>query len=72
MAMQRPYGSEIEAEARRLFNLESTTIAERDRGDYRSFEQMPLGLQQWWKHRAERRLLVNATASARMHAMRRP
>jgi hypothetical protein len=66
-----PYSSEIDAEARRLFNQETTAIAGRDRGDYRSFEQMPLGLQQWWKYRAERRLIVNANASVRMRALRR-
>lgn len=67
----RPYSSEVDAEARKIFERESSSIAERDRRDFGSFDMMPLGLQQWWKQRAERRLIANAETSARMHMQRR-
>lgn len=67
-----PQKSEIEAEARKIFDQENTGIADRDRSDYLSFDRMPLGLQQWWKQRAERRLMVNLPIdSYKMKTLRR-
>lgn len=47
---------DLDREARRLFANGTDEIEVRDRNHYRSFGAMPPSLQQWWRHRVERKV----------------
>lgn len=49
--------AELERQARHLFEHDSF---DRDRRDYRTFDAMPAGLQEWWRDRAARRMAESA------------
>lgn len=42
-----------EINARKLFKVDNSTIARRDRQKYLTFDDMPAGLRQWWIDRAK-------------------
>ena len=41
-----------ESNARKLFQKDNSAIAQRDRHNYRTFDDMPAGLRRWWVDRA--------------------
>lgn len=49
---------DLETAARKLFMRDNAAIASRDRKDFRNFDNMPPGLQQWWRDRAERYIQI--------------
>ncbi len=42
-----------QSDARKLFQTDNSAIAQRDRRQYRTFDDMPAGLKQWWADRAK-------------------
>jgi hypothetical protein len=40
-------------QARKLFQKDNSAIAQRDRREFKSFDDMPASLREWWRQRAE-------------------